>query len=407
MTSSVEQVFRTEWPRLVATLVRDLRDLELAEDCAQEAFAEAAERWEVDGLPRQPGAWLLTTARRRAIDRVRRAGRYDDKLALLEAAERHAPSGAAPQALIDDQLALILGCCHPALDTDAQIALTLRAVGGLTTGEIAAAFLVPEATMGKRLTRAKTKIRKANIPFITPSRADLRERLGPVLHVVYLIFTEGHSGTRSHELVRGGLCDEAIWLSELLSGLVPDEPEVLGLAALIRLTDARRVARLDSDGMLVLLEDQDRTLWDREQIASGLDLLRAAHETGSDVGPYVLQAGVAAVHALAPAFEDTDWPAILEIYSRLAIEAGTMVILLNRAIALSYVKGPEAGLRELDALVATERLDHYQYLHSARAELLRRLGRTDEARASYRSARALCENEAELRFLDQRINVLP
>jgi len=402
MSSSIEQVFRTEWPRLVATLVRDLRDLDLAEDCAQEAFAEAAKRWEDEGSPQRPGAWLLTTARRRAIDRIRRADRYGDKLALLEASAR-SETPPDTQALRDDQLALILGCCNPALDTQAQIALTLRSVAGLTTAEIASAFLVPEATMSKRLTRAKTKIRKAKIPFVTVSRDDLHERLSQVLRVVYLIFTEGHSGTRSADLVRGDLCDEAIWLANLVAELAPTEPEALGLAALTMLTDARRPARLDGDGLLVLLEDQDRTRWDRDQIEAGLDLLRAAHETGNDIGPYVLQAGAAAVHALAPTFEHTDWCAILEIYNRLAIEAGTMVVMLNRAIALSYVKGPEAGLAAVEALAATERLESYHYLHSARAELLRRLGRFDQARSAYEQACTLCENDAQLQFLNRRI----
>lgn len=405
MSSIVEQVFRTEWPRLVAALVRDLRDLDLAEDCAQEAFAEAAIRWDVDGVPDRPGAWLLTTARRRGIDRIRRAGRYEDKLALLQASVHDVDRDAT--GLVDDQLALILGCCHPALDRQAQIALTLRAVAGLSTVEIAAAFLVPEATMAKRLTRAKTKIRKANIPFVTPSREELEARLTAVLQVVYLIFTEGHSSTRSADLVRGDLCDEAAWLAGLLVELVPDSAEARGLAALIRLTDARRPARLDVDGSMVLLADQDRSLWDAAQIESGLDLLRSAHETETTtIGSFTLQAGAAAVHALAPTFAETDWVAILEIYDRLSIQAGTVVVLLNRAIALSYVHGPAAGLAELDALLATEALDGYHYLHSARAELLRRVGRIDEAAESYRRARELCENDAERRFLDHQITQL-
>ncbi|MEM7091775.1 MAG: sigma-70 family RNA polymerase sigma factor [Actinomycetota bacterium] len=407
---TIDQIFRTEWPRLVATLVRDLRDLELAEDSAQEAFTEAAIRWPEDGLPDRPAAWLLTTARRRAIDRVRRAGRYDDKVALLEATARSTTTvdltDTVEAALIDDQLALIFGCCHPALDTDAQIALTLRAVAGLTTAEIARGFLVTEATMSKRLTRAKAKIRAANIPFVTPDRNELDPRLAAVLHVVYLIFTEGHASSNAEDLVRGDLCDEAIWLSELLIELVPNHAEVLGLAALVRLTDARREARIGADGTLILLEDQDRSRWNQAKIQHGIRLLRTAHETEDDVGAYTLQAGVAMVHGIAEEFDDTDWCAILEIYDRLAIEAGTVVVLLNRAIALSYVKGALAGLAELDALAAAQHLDGYQYLHSARGEMLRRLDRPGEAADAYRQARALSSNVAERDFLDRRLAAL-
>lgn len=403
--TSIEQVFRTEWPRLVATLVRDLRDIELVEDCAQEAFTRAAESWTSDSWPDQPGAWLLTTARRRAIDLLRRAKRYDAKLAVLETAARDRAPGRVDR-LVDDQLALLLGCCHPALNIDAQVALTLRVVAGLSTAEIAQAFLVSEATMAKRLTRAKTKIKKANIAFVSPGPAELRQRLESVLYVIYLIFTEGHSSSRPAELVRGDLCDEAIWLSKLLCELVPDQAEVLGLAALIQLTDARRDARTDSHGAMVLLEDQDRGRWNRDKTATGLDLLRAAHETGQPIGPYVLQGGVAAVHALAPSFEATDWAAIVEIYDRLAIESGTTIVLLNRAVALSYLTGPEPALEELDRLGVGGRLDDYLYFHSSRAELLRRLGRVDEAGAAYQVALELCTNDAERGFLTRRLSDL-
>ena len=406
MSTTIEQVFRAEWPRLVAALVRDLRDLELAEDCASEAFIAAADRWEVDGVPDRPGAWLLTTARRRAIDRIRRADRYADKLALLEATARSASAASTVKTLPDDQLALLLGCCHPALNIDAQVALTLRAVAGLTTAQIAHAFLVPETTMAKRITRAKHKITATNIPFTVPERDHLAERLSAVLHVIYLIFTEGHASHEPTTLVRGDLCDEAVWLSELLVELVPDEPEVLGLAALILLTDARRQARVDDDGAPVLLEHQDRSLWDRDKIERGSQLLRDAHCTGP-VGPYGLQAAAGVVHAVAARFDDTDWTAILEIYDRLAeLQPDSAVVALNRAVAVSYVDGPGAGLASVNELVERPGMDDYHYLHSARAELLDRLDRTDEAIAAYTRAIDLCPNEGERHFLQRRLTEL-
>ena len=406
MSTAIEQVFRAEWPRLVAALVRDLRDLELAEDCASEAFVAAADRWEADGLPQRPGAWLLTTARRRAIDRIRRADRYADKLALIEATARSASASSTIKTLPDDQLALLLGCCHPAIDTDAQVALTLRAVAGLTTGQIAHAFLVPEPTMAKRITRAKHKIRATNIPFAVPDRDQLAQRLSAVLHVIYLIFTEGHASHEPTTLVRGDLCDEAIWLSELLVELVPDDPEVLGLAALIQLTDARRRARVDDDGAPVLLEHQDRSRWDRDKIERGRQLLRDAHCAGP-VGPYGLQAAAGVVHAMARRFDDTDWTAILEIYDRLAeLQPDSAVIALNRAVAVSYVDGPGAGLAAVNELVERPGMRDYHYLHSARAELLVRLDRTEEAVAAYTAALAVCPNEGQRRFLERRMTEL-
>ena len=404
MTPSIEQVFRTEWPRLVAALVRDLRDLELAEDCASEAFIAAADRWERDGVPDRPGAWLLTTARRRAIDRIRRADRYADKLALLEATAR-STSAATSRTLPDDQLALLLGCCHPALGIDAQVALTLRAVGGLTTAEIARAFLVPEATMAKRLTRAKHKIRATNIPFTVPTADQLAERLDAVLHVIYLIFTEGHTSAEPAALVRGDLCDEAIWLAELLVELRPDEPEVRGLAALILLTDARRAARVGDDGSLVLLEDQDRSQWDRSKIERGEDHLRAAHCAGP-IGTYGLQAAAAVVHDRAGRFEDTDWLAILEIYDALAELQDTTVVQLNRAVALSYVDGPGLALAKVDELLARPGTEGYHYLHVARAELLRRLDRGGEAIEAIDQALAVCPNPTERTLLEKRRTAL-
>ncbi|MEM9562798.1 MAG: DUF6596 domain-containing protein [Actinomycetota bacterium] len=399
--TTIEQVFRAEWPRLVAALVRDLRDLELAEDCASEAFIAAADRWEHEGVPERPGAWLLTTARRKAIDRIRRADRYADKLTLLEATARSSSAASTGKTLPDDQLALLLGCCHPALDIDAQVALTLRAVGGLTTPEIARAFLVPEPTMAKRLTRAKHKIRAANIPFTVPTRERLSERLAAVLHVVYLIFTEGHTSAEPAALVRGDLCDEAIWLAELLADLVPDEPEVRSLAALILLTDARRDTRIDDEGALVLLEDQDRSRWDRDKIERGREHLRAAHCAGP-IGAYGLQAAAAVVHSAADRFEQTDWAAIVEIYDELVERHHSPVVELNRAVARSYLEGPAVGLAVVDELVERPGMAGYHYLEVARADLLRRLGRQDDAVEAYDRAIALCPNPTEHRFLERR-----
>lgn len=402
MSSNVDQVFRTEWPRLVATLVRDLRDLELAEDCAQEAFLEAARRWADDGMPDRPGAWLLTTARRRAIDRIRRSDRFEEKLSLLEAAARTAPSAAPAQVLIDDQLALLLGCCHPALDIDAQVALTLRVVAGLTTGQIAHAFLVSEPTMTRRITRAKTKIRKAGIPFSVPDGETLAARLESITHVIYLVFTEGHASATSADLVRGDLCDEAIWLAGLLTELVTDDAEVHGLAALLLLTDARRPTRVDQSGAVVLLEDQDRSRWDATKISAGISHLARAHSV-DDIGPFSLQAAIGAVHCKAPSFAETDWEAILEIYDRLITMSGSPVLALNRAVAVSYVDGPDAGLAELDRLETGAELDSYHYLHSARAELLRRLGRNADAAVAYRRSLEFAANDAERLFLQGRL----
>lgn len=400
-----EEVFRTEWTRLVATLVRDLRDLELAEDAAQEAFVEAAARWPDDGTPERPGAWLLTTARRRAIDRIRRSENHAKKLAIVEASARSVGQGTVATSLVDDQLALLLGCCHPALAIEAQTALTLRVVAGLSTAEIARAFLVPEATMGKRLTRAKSKIRNAGIPFKPPDRETLDERLDAVLHVVYLIFTEGHASSEPATLVRGDLCDEAIWLSELLVELLPAEPAVHELAALLRLTDARRSTRVDPDGVIVLLEDQDRSRWDSDQVRRGLQMLRDAHCLGP-VGLYGLQAAVQAVHASAPDFDATDWAAIVEIYDRMVTMTDSPVVRLNRAAAISWAIGPDAGLAELDALMTDATLADYHYLHSARADMLRRSGDTDGAGAAYAQALDACSNAAERAFLERRLDEL-
>ena len=398
-------MFRAEWSGLVATLVRDLRDLELAEDAAQEAFTEAAARWPTDGLPDRPGAWLLTTARRRAIDRIRRSQNGDAKLALIEASARSVGSGSVATTLVDDQLALLLGCCHPSLAIEAQTALTLRVVAGLRTSEIARAFLVPEATMGKRLTRAKHKIRVAKVPFRPPDRATLRERLPSVLHVIYLIFTEGHASAGNDEFIRGDLCDEALWLSDLIIELVPDLSDGYELGALLRLIDARRPARIDADGAIVLLADQDRGLWNRAQIARGLDLLRQAHRKGP-IGLYGLQAALNAVHADARTFDETDWAAIVEIYDQLLRFTDNPVVRLNRAAAVAWIDGPEAGLALLDELERGGELVDYHYLYSAQADLLQRTGDRAGAALAYQRALAACSNAAERALLTEQLSRL-
>ena len=395
----ISEVFSKEWPRLVAIILRDFGDLELAEDCAQEAFLTAATAWAESGVPDKPAAWLLTAARRKAIDRLRRTTRYKDKLQLLEAQARSASSSRTPDGLIDDQLGLVLGCCHPALNREAQVALTLRAVAGLSTAQIASAFLVPEATMGKRLTRARNKIRDANIPFSVPDRDLLQDRLEQVREVIYLIFTEGHASSTDAALVRGDLCDEALWLSELVVDLVAADSETLSLAALIRLTDARREARTDASGMPVLLEDQDRLKWDRKKIDSGLSYLARARQAGSH-GTLFFQASVAAVHCVATRFSETDWAAIVALYDRQIQLGPTPVLRLNRAAAVAFVDGPAKALAEIDQL--SDDLGDYVYFHSARGELLRRLGRNEAAVSAYNSALNCGPGESQRKFLLQK-----
>ncbi|MDQ4048990.1 MAG: sigma-70 family RNA polymerase sigma factor [Actinomycetota bacterium] len=366
-------------------MVGFLGDFELAEEAAQEAFAVAAERWPREGAPANPGAWLVTTARNRAIDRIRRERTLAEKTRLLDAPE--AVEDEVDETTIpDERLELIFTCCHPALATDAQVALTLRALGGLTTEEIARGFLVAPETMKRRLSRAKSKIKKAGIPFSVPPDHLLPERLAAVLAVVYLIFNEGYAG-------RGDLAAEAIRLGRLLASLMPDEPEVQGLLALMLLHDARRAARFSGEE-LVLLEDQDRSLWDRPQIDAGRAVLdRAVALRGR--GPYVLQAAIASLHAES----ELDWLQIAALYAELVRVTGSAVVELNRAVAVAEAEGPEAALEIVDRLD----LDEYQYLHSTRAELLRRLGRRDEARAAYRRALELVRDEPERRFLERRL----
>ena len=399
--SRIEGIFRTEWPRVVAVLVRDFGDLELAEDCAQEAFVKASERWGIcDPVPDRPGAWLTTTARRKALDVVRRSASYNTKLAELEVRAKRGPQPLASGELIDDQLSLLLGCCHPALNLEAQVALTLRLVAGLTTQQIARGFLVEDDSMGKRITRAKAKIRQAGIPFDPVDGEVLRDRLGAVQHVIYLIFTEGHSSRSDEAFVRGDLCDEAAWLAELVTGLVPDDSESHGLRGLILLTDARRATRMDSAGRPVLLEDQDRCGWDTAKIEEGLSSLARAIELGP-LGAFGLQALLASFHATARTFASTDWHGIVRTYDQLLGFNDSPVVRLNRAIAVSYADGPDAGLEAMEPL--REALDGYPYLHSARAELLRRIGDVGQAADAYQQALTCTSSGVQRQFLEDQL----
>jgi RNA polymerase sigma-70 factor (ECF subfamily) len=403
----VDDLYRRESRRVLSTLIRLLGDIDVAEEALHDAFVAAMEQWPTDGVPANPRAWLVSAGRFRAIDHLRRRAAFDERSDAIahEWADRRGGADAGPlddaSDIPDDRLRLIFTCCHPALATEAQVALTLRTVGGLTTEEIAHCFLVPAPTLAQRIVRAKNKIRDAGIPYEIPEQRDLPERLDAVLSVLYLIFNEGYSATFGSNLTRADLCTEAIRLVRTLVQLLP-EPEAEGLLALMLLHDSRRLARLSAAGELVLLEDQDRTLWDRDQIREGLSLTERALRSHR-FGPYALQAAISAVHAEAARADDTDWRQIIGLYDVLLRAQSSPVVELNRAVAIAMDDGCEQGLALIDELLARGELGEYQPAHAARADLLRRLGRTAEAREAYRRALALANQEPQRRYLERRL----
>ena len=410
VSDEVAAVYRAESRRVLATLIRLLGDFDVAEEALHEAFASAVERWPVDGVPENPRGWLVSAGRFKAIDGMRRRARFDASMGelaeRLEADRRadEAKRELAAEGVEDDRLRLIFTCCHPALPPEARLALTLREVCGLTTEEIASAFLSPPPTIAQRIVRAKAKIKSAKIPYKVPSRADLPDRLDGVLHVIYLVFTEGYSASAGDSVTRADLSAEAIRLGRLVLELLP-EPEVAGLLALMLLQESRRAARTSAAGDLVLLDEQDRSLWNREQIREGRALVERALSSGR-FGPYTLQAAIAAVHAEAPDAASTDWGQIVALYGLLLRAAPSPIIELNRAVAVAMRDGPAAGLELVDELMTRGELSDYHLAHSARADLLRRLGKTAEARAAYDRALSLARQEPERRFLQRRLNEL-
>jgi RNA polymerase sigma factor (sigma-70 family) len=408
---AIADAHRREWASVLAAAAGAARDLDVAEECAQEAFATAFEAWSKDGIPENPGAWLSTVAKRRAIDMIRREVTFRKKMPLLvdtdETTNEDHDRGDlihtdSKDTMSDERLRLIFLCCHPALAPEAQMALTLRLVCGMSTNDIARLFLVSDTTMGARLMRAKQKIAMARIPLRMPDEAELPERLGAVLGVIYLLFTMGHTATTGSTLMRPELVDEAMHLTGVLRELMPDEREIRGLLALMLVTDARRATRVGADGELLRLEDQDRTQWDRAAIAQASDLIDMGLRT-SRPGRYILQAAIALVHANAPTYAATDWAQIVHLYDRLLIAWPSPIVALNRAVAVSMVEGPEVALALIDELATDPRLTSYHYVPAIRADLLRRLGRDDEALAESKRAIELTHNESERQFLDAQI----
>ncbi len=411
VSAAVADAHRREWAFVLSATVRVTRDIDLAEECVQEAYAQALTVWTWQGIPERPGAWLTTTARRRALDALRRQATLVRKLPLLiepdnEPAVDEAIATSQETAFPDDRLRLIFTCCHPALASSVRVALTLRLVCGLTTAEVARAFLVSEPTMAARLTRAKKKIAAARIPYRVPPLAELPARTGAVLTVVHLLFTTGHTAPTGGALVRADLVERAIDVARMLHELLPADADVTGLLALLLITDSRRATRLDDGGRLVLLADQDRSRWDRAAIAEGSALAKVALSAGAP-GRFALEAAIGAVHADAPTWEDTDWPEIIGLYDALLARWPSPVVALNRAVAVGFAHGPHAGLHELERLGAEPRLASYTYLPAARADALRRLGRVEEARVAYSEALHLTDNAVERDYLARRLAALP
>jgi len=415
VSAAIADAHRREWAFVLAATARVARDIDIAEECVQDAYVAALDAWSRQGVPRNPGAWLTTTARRRALDRLRRDRTLRAKLLLLIEPEPAAGTGTAASepsttgaeaavddVITDDRLRLVFTCCHPALAREAQVALTLRLVCGLATAEIAQAFVVSEPTMAARVTRAKKKISAARIPYRVPGASELPDRLDAVLTVVHLLYTTGHTAPAGADLVRADLVERALGLARMLRELMPDEPEVRGLLALLLLSDARRATRAAADGRLLLLEEQDRSLWDRAAIAEGTSIVTEALRSGQP-GRFTLQAAIAAVHAEAPSYEETDWPQLLQLYGELLKAWPTPVVALNRAVPLAMVEGPQKALEEIDGIERDGRLAGYRYLPAAKADLLRRLGRWDDAAVQYQIALDLTDNEAERAFLARRI----